>query len=85
MALIEFTWNRIKFPAEKRQEMTATYQGKLQKHEQVSYPRWQETMDRWNSMYYCRRCDMVYVPGDDVKPQSPDKTLDLCYHRVQIT
>jgi len=84
-ALIEFTWNRIKFPAEKRQEMTATYQSKLQKYEQVAYPRWQEAMDRWNSMYYCRRCDVVYVPGDDVKPQSPDKTLDLCYHGVQIT
>lgn len=81
-SVIGSIWNRIKFPAEKRQEMTALYQRELQEYEQVEFPRWEKAMNRWNDMYYCRRCDVVYVPGDDVKPQSPDKTLDLCYHGV---
>lgn len=80
--LIETAWNRIQFPAEKRQNMAALYQRELQEYEQVEFPRWEKAMNRWNDMYYCRRCDVVYVPGDDVKPQSPDKTLDLCYHGV---
>lgn len=41
-----------------------------------------EHINRWREMYYCRRCDVVYVPGDDVKPQNPDKTVDLCYYGV---
>jgi len=83
--VIEFIWNRSKFPAEKRQEMIAIYQRELQEYEQVAFPRWEKAMSRWNDMYYCRRCDVVYVPGDDIKPQSPDKTLDLCYYGSKIT
>ena len=75
-------WSRIKFPTETRELILAKYQAELQSYEQVRYPRWEEAMNRWREMYYCRRCDVVYVPEDDVKPQNPDKTLDLCYHGV---
>lgn len=81
MALDE-SWSRIKFPREAREQLLAKYRAELQSYERVQYPRWEEAMNRWREMYYCRRCDVVYVPGDDVKPQNPDKTLDLCYHGV---
>lgn len=83
-SVIEFIWNRIKFPAEKRQEIIALHQRELQEHKQVTFPRWEKAMNRWNNMYYCRRCDVVYVPGDDIKPQNPDKTLDLCYYESKL-
>lgn len=74
-------WSRMKFPTEAREKALAKYQSELQNYEQVRYPRWEEAMNRWMRMYYCRRCDVVYVPGDNVKPQNPDKALDLCYHK----
>lgn len=76
---IESLWNRMQFPSEKKEMMMALYHKQQKEYEQITFPRWQEAMSRWNAMYYCRRCDVVYVPGDDIKPQHPDRTIDLCY------
>lgn len=27
------------------------------------HPLWAEAMERWNSAYYCAKCDGVFVPG----------------------
>lgn len=77
---LETLWNRVQFPTDRKEKMLAIYQKELHTFAQFSLPKWEEAMNRWNSMYYCRRCDVIYIPGDSVKPQSPDKTLDLCFH-----
>lgn len=69
--LLEKAILHSQYPAEERQHALAQYD--------YESKRWEVASKRWNAMYYCRRCDVVYVPGDSFEPMSPDDTLTLAY------
>lgn len=59
------------YPAQERQRALTQYD--------YESKRWEVASKRWNAMYYCRRCDVVYVPGDTFAPVSPENTITLAY------
>jgi hypothetical protein len=42
------------------------------RHDQ-EFPRWMAALERWRAMYYCARCDVVFLPG----PHPPLPPEDL--------
>jgi hypothetical protein len=41
---------------------------------------WEKATTRWNSMYYCYRDDVVFVPGES-NTAAPNQVIELCYKR----
>lgn len=73
---------RMEYPEEKRQQLTQAHQAKVAEYGDKKH-RWQVAMERWNAMFYCRRCDVVYVPDDTFAPVSPEDTIALAYARAR--
>lgn len=74
--------NKIAYPTSTRKEMEKDYEMTLKKYQEYQLPRWESAMRRWNSMFYCRRCDVVFVPGDEVYFSGSDNVINLAYHNV---
>lgn len=41
---------------------------------------WEQASRRWETMYYCYRDDVIFVPGEN-RAETPDHLIDLCYRR----
>ena len=39
---------------------------------------WEKAMARWNSMYYCYRDNVVFIPGES-ETVPPEYLFDFCY------
>lgn len=73
--------NELDHPASTRWRMEQEYEMALKQYHEHQLPSWESAMRRWNSMFYCRRCDVVFVPGDEVYFTDPDNVISLAYHR----
>ncbi len=62
---------RNQYPAQERNRARAQYD--------YEKKRWDTAMQRWSAMFYCRRCDVVYLPDDTFTPVSPEDTIALAY------
>lgn len=71
-----------KYPDDVKGKMLSDYRAQLDDYQKNRLPRWQRAMQRWDSMFYCRRCDVIYVPGDHVTPVPPERVIDLSYHNT---
>jgi len=71
---------KAKYPKDIKDKMISDHMTAMADYRNNRWPKWQRAMQRWNSMFYCRRCDVIYVLGDRVKPVSPERVVDLCYH-----
>jgi hypothetical protein len=66
------------YPAQKRRLMAQEHQAQVARYD-YEKQRWDTAMQRWNAMFYCRRCDVVYVPADTFAPMPPENTIALAY------
>jgi len=71
-------FEHLKYPPEKRQQLVQAHQAEVAEYDYQKH-RWEIAMNRWNAMFYCRRCDVVYVPGDTIAPASPQDIIALAY------
>ncbi len=74
--------NKTAYPESTRRKMQIDYEMASKEHLEYHLPRWESAMQRWNSMFYCRRCDVIYVPGDEVYYNGADNVINLAYHNV---
>jgi len=74
--------NKIAYPSATKREMERKYDIALKEHLEYHLPRWESAMQRWNSMFYCRRCDVIFVSGDEVYCNGADNVINLAYHNV---
>lgn len=59
------------------QSLDWQHQINLQKYQQGTLAYWSNMMARWNHTFYCRRCDVVYIPGESryVEPSRIEEIL----------
>lgn len=52
----------------------------IREKNRVAYelPLWQKAMSKWDTLYYCRRDDLVFDPGNH-SSFSPEKIIDYCF------
>ncbi|HPD41375.1 MAG TPA: zinc ribbon domain-containing protein [Anaerolineae bacterium] len=41
---------------------------------------WEQAQRRWETIYYCYRDDVIFVPGEN-RAVTPDHLIELCYRR----
>ena len=61
-------------PPDKREAEDAQYDREMK--------RWEAMMARWTAMFYCRRCDVVYIPGDSYGHREPKDIHKLAYSGI---
>lgn len=69
--LLEKIFLQIQYPAQERDHTLAQYE--------IERKRWDAAFKRWSAMFYCRRCDVVYIPDDAFAPVPPEDTITLAY------
>jgi len=58
----------------------AARQDKQRKEEYArAFPLWQRAMDIWDHLYYCHRCDGIYLPGRPKLYRTSDM-MTVLYH-----
>lgn len=67
---------------EKSRRLWKKYNSDLAQYKK-SVARWEKAISRWNDMYYCRRCDVAYLPNDNTTPVSVGEMNALCYHGTE--
>lgn len=75
-----FIEGKMEMPEEEKKKILDKYNTQLKLYKRVYFPSWEVAMNRWNEMFYCRRCDVIFVPGDDIAPMSTNEINKLCYH-----
>jgi len=49
-----------------------------EKFNQEEMPKWRSAMNRWNNLYYCKRDDLIFIPGEGTS-DSIDNMMDYIY------
>ena len=68
----------------KAKKNAVIYEKEIKRIREQQIPIWEKAVERWKKLYYCSRCDLVFVPGENTSEES-DKINDYVYRNLHRT